>query len=584
MSSKMFDNQPKTTSQGAILPGNQPQIPNNNERKRVYYIEQIYDPDIHDPADINVKYLVPDETEFVIDMTNHKFWEVAHVDRYGTWKTTYKPWDLFDTVGENEYDLFPKHEYGFLQGELALCIDYSVRPPVARVDSNAVAPDAAYAILYKGNLIGDKGAVISARYSGVDLIDEMIQVSPVVYDNLENRTVMGADTFSVNVNENEMPNGSRATLVYYDQAGRPIPPTYSVVTQHCGYLRDHQLGKRYVKSIELISPWFTNSGSPKTMFIAINLALSTVEFRAKVHYSDGSSSEELPVNTYNGNSGFTLTGINQYKPTVPGQRSNALVLTYAFKEHEQAYIVQPGAPRHMSERYAIVATPAEGAYSPRIYSYPYWDPAAGWRLRHFITDLDRRYCRDVTPMVTLNEASPAFDGRKYGEEQNMVFRLDMRDVNPANEPWAFTQPCGITLYNDAISEGRKWDVRHSYGNPPFSALSLEYVPQPGGGSIGKFAGPLNLNEFLQQGYYAFEPMKDPRSEVNAPVPTHIDIVRLNNTAKLSVPVSEFKSLPLSEMSLVHGEGIMIRWIRKEANGNELQLGVSAAVCKQVSNI
>lgn len=579
----MFDRTPKSTSATGVFPGNQPQVPNSPERKDMWYMSQIFNPDIHNVEDMS-KYIVPTEGELVFDVEEHLIYEVTHVDRYGTWKTTFKIWEITDIAGDNEYDLFPKHEYGFLQGELALCIDYSVRPPVARVDSNCVAPDAAYAILYKGNVVGDKGTVISARYAGTDLIDEMIQVSPVVYDNLENRTVMGADSFSVNVNEHEMPNGSRGALVYYDQAGRPIPPIYSVVTQHCGYLRDHQLGKRYVKSIELLSPWFTNSGNPRTMFVPINLALTAVEFRARVHHSDGTSSDELPVNTYNGNSGFSLAGINQFKPTVPGQTSDALVLTYAFKEHEQAYIVQPGAPRHISEQYTIVATPAEGAYSPRIYTYPYWDPAAGWRLKHYLTDLDRRYCRDVTSFVKLNDSSPAFDGRRYGSEQNLNFVLNMRDVSANFKPWTFTQDTSITLYNDATAEGRKWDVRHSYGKPPFTALSLEYVPQSGGGSLGKFAGPTSVQQFLDQAYYAFEPMKDPRSEVNPPVPTHFDIVRTNNTAKLGIPIGDFGNLPLVDMALINGEGVYLRWVRREANGNELQLGVSAGVCKQVPAI
>lgn len=576
----MFDNNPRTPVKSGVFPGNTPQIPNAAERKVVRYLDEIFDPDIHNPDDI-AKYVIPQEGEIVVDVVNKRFLEVSHVDKHGTWKSTFVPWEIVAEEGDSEYQLFPKHEYGFLQGELALFIDYTVRPPVARVDANAVAPDAAYAILYKGNNIGEAGQVISAQYAGVELINEKIPVSPVVYDNLENKTIMGADSFSVNVNEADMPNGTRATLVYFDVNNRPIPPTYSLATQHCGYLRDHQLTKRYVKSIELISPWFTNSSTPNTLYIPINLALKTVEFRAKVHYSDGTSSEELPVNSYNGNNGFTLNGLNQYKPTTPGQTSNALVLSYAFKESEQAYIVQAGAPRHISERFTIVATPAEGAYSPRIYSYPYWDVNSGWKLKHYLTDLERKYCRDVTAMVTLNEASPAFDGRKYGEEQNLIFNLNMRDVAANYEPWSFVQETSITLYNDATAEGRKWDVRHSYGKPPFVSMTVEFAPQTGGTVKARFANIATVDEFVAKGYLAFEPLLDPRTEVNAPNPTHFDILRTNNTSRTGIPIGEFNKLPIDSLSLVHGEGVYIRWVHREPNGNELQLGVSAAVCKRV---
>lgn len=577
----MFKTTPNATGfQGGMVPGNTPNVGNNDGRKAIHYLEQIFDPDVHPILDIG-KYIVPEEGELAFDVPNNMILEVAHVDRHATWKTTFKPWSLVSGDNGQDYDLFPKHEYGFLQGELALMIDYSVRPPVARVDANAVAPNAAFGHVYFGDVIVNTN-IISARYSGMDLIDNMVPVSPVVLDNVENLTIMGADTFSVQKSEAEMPNGTRCSLVYKDQTGMVIPPIYPLVVQHCAHLRDHKLGVKYVKSIELISPWFTNTTQPKTLFIPINVALKSVEFRARVHYSDGSSSDPVPVNTFNGNNGFKMGGLDQWKPTVPGQSSNALVLTYAFSEHEQAYMAQTGAPRHMSEVYTILATPSEGTYSPRIYTYPYWDVKAGWKLRHYLTDLDRKYCRDVTDVVTLNESSPAFDGRKYGEEQNLIFNLNMRDVSNSYEPWAFVQHTTITLYNDAIGEGRKWDVRHSYGRPAFSAMSIEFVPQVGGGVKSKFAGITDTADFLAKGYWAFEPMYDPRSEIKAPTPTHFDVLRTNNSARTGVPVGDWNNLPIDAFSLANGEGLYIRWVRKEPDGNELQLGVSAVVSKQVS--
>ncbi|QDH47035.1 virion structural protein [Aeromonas phage LAh10] len=577
----MFSNAPKATSNdGGVVPGNKPSIGNNDGRKAVHYIEQIFDPDIH-PIELMSKYIVPEEGELVVDMPNHVFYEVEHVDRHATWKTTLGPWNPIPEASGNDYTLFPKHEYGFLQGEMALMIDYSVRPPVARVDANCVAPNAAYAHLYNGDVFQDTD-IISATYSGVDFIDNKIPVSPVVLDNFENLTIMGANTFSVQRSDKELPNGSRCSLIFKDQAGRPIPPIYPLAVQHCSHLRDHELGTRYVKSIELISPWFTNTSNPKTLFIRINVLLKTVEFRARVHYSDGTSSDPVPVNTFNGNNGFKLLGLDQWKPTVPGQSSDSLVLTYAFAEHEQAYMAQPGQPRHMSEKYTIVAVPGEGTYTPRIYSYPYWDNMNGWKLKHFLTDLDRKYCRDVTDIVTLNESSPAFDGRKYGEEQNLIFNLNMRDVSASYEPWSFMQHTSPTLYNDATAEGRKWDVRHSRGKPPFVSMTVEYIAQAGGGVKAKFAGIANDKEFLDKGYWAFDPLMDPLTEIKAPTPTHFDLVRVNGSVRTGIPIAGWKELPIDAFSLTPGEGLFIRWVRRESDGNELQLGVSAAVSKKVS--
>lgn len=565
---------------GSIVPGNEPQVPNMSDRKQVRYLDQIYDPDIHLVQDM-AKYIIPQESELVHDTDNHRILIVKHVDKNATWKTTFENYWLLPEETNDDYDLFPRHEFGFLQGELALAIDFSVRPPVARVDSNATSSDASYAILYKGALINEKGEVLSASYSGQDYINEKISVSPVIFDNLENRTVVGCNSFSVTQNEAALPNGTRCTLVYYDVAGRPIPPTYPVVVQHCAYLRDHQLDRRYVKSIELLAPWFTNSTRPRTMFVPINLPLKSIEFRAVVHYNDGSS-EEWPVNSFNGGSGFTLHGTDQYKPTTPNQVSDALVLTYVFKEHEQAIIAQPGSPNHISESYEIVATPSQGAYSPRVYTYPYWDGVVGWKLKHWLTDLDRKYCRDVTDQVTLNEASPVFEGLKYGEEQPLIFNLNMRDVSAIYEPWAFVQHTTITLYNPPTSPGRKWDVRHSYSRPPFQNLTVEFIQSVNGSIQAKFSKFATVDEFLEKAYLSFEPMFDPRSEIKPPMPTHFDLVRVDGTARTGITVAQQNDLPISDLGLADSETLYIRWTRRDGTGNEIQLGVSATICKKVA--
>lgn len=582
----MFDGLP--TSPGdtsGVVPGNDVGVRNEGDLKRVLYLDQIFDPDVH-PIKEMARYVVPLEGEIIVDVAAQRLLKVSHVDKFNTWKSTFVNFFLLPEKETSDYTLFPQHEYGFLSGELALMIDFTSRPSVAAVDANATAPGAAYAMLYKGALIGNVTGdantpeVISASYAGQDFINNRITVSPVVFDNLENVTVMGCNRFSVTKNEAELPNGTRCTLVYYDQAGRPIPPTYPVVVQNCGYMRDHQLDKRYVTGIELVAPWFTNSTKPNTMFVPINLPLTSVEFRALVRYSNGDV-EEHPVNSYNGDNGFRLDGVSQYKPTTPGQISEDLVLSYFFSESEQASIVQAGAPRHMSEVYEIVATPAEGAYSPRIYSYPYWDVAVGWRLKHFLTDLDRKYCRDVTDKVTLNEASPVFNGQLYGQEQPLIFNLNLYDVSAIYQPWTFTQHTTITLYNPATAPGRKWDVRHSYSRPAFSSLKLAFRNDMGLGLLASFTAA-DQAEFLQKAYWAFEPIFDPRQEVKAPDPTHFDLVRLDGTARTAIPVAAFNQLPISDMTLTTGEGVYIRWTRRDDSGNELQLGVSAAVCEEVN--
>jgi hypothetical protein len=113
-------------------------------------------------------------------------------------------------------------------------------------------------------------------------------------------------------------------------------------------------------------------------------------------------------------------------------------------------------------------------------------------------------------------------------------------------------------------------------------MNLEFWTEVGGVTKSRFGDVTDEASFLDKGYWAFEPMLDPRAEVKAPAATHFDIVRVDGTARTAIPIGEWGNLPIGNMALNNGEGIYIRWTRRDATGSELQLGVSAAVCKKIT--
>lgn len=599
--SSIFDGLPKPATAGIVVPGNNPWRKNELYHRRTWYIDALYDPDIHSEEDLIIgKYIVPYELELIRDTKNKVTYIVTHVDT-GNWKSTLVLYSENNTGGnpntDPEYPLFPVTEAGLLNGELPLMIDYSTVPPVARASVMATNVNPAYAILYLGSIIDPDvgGKIISAIYSGNELTDNRIPVIPITPEgwNVENEVIKCTSSFSVLLPKETLKNGTRCTLVYYDQNGYPLPDTYTLRVQHSQYLRDHNLAQRYVKSIELLSPWFTNSSTPSTLYIPINLPLKQVVFYGKINYSDGTS-EVQPVNSYDGISGFTIHGVDKYKPTVPNQKGR-LVLTYQYKPNEYAYIAQPGQPSHTSIEYFMVSTKPDGAYGPRLYSYPYWNPSSGWLLKHYLTDLTRRFTTDVTEYVKLNQTSPAFQGRAYGVEQDLAFNLTLGDVSPAYENWTFVQHVGITLYNDGTSANRKWETRHSYTSPWFENLEILYVPDTKGGQKAKFNTKYNpehilpdhvqrsLDEFLKQAYYGFDPMYDTLLEEKPIRPTHMRLIRQNNTS-ITFPIESYKDLVFSDMTLINAETFYISWVERDSKGEEKELGVSAAITRKVSSL
>lgn len=583
-STNIFDNYPKPASVGTVVPGNAPSRPNEYSFYRDWYIQQIYDPDLHDVEDIWSKYVVPYEGELVKDTKNKKLYIVSNVD-VSTYKATLVPFSYENTEGENDdYPLFPKHEYGMLQGELPLLLDYSVSPPVATVTNVAYVANASYALLYEGSTILDGQKPISATYANQDYVTDKITVKTVMPAgwNVENDVLKCTDVFSVILPKETLKNGTRCTLVYYDENKNPIAPTYSLMVQHSEYLRDHRLSRKFIKNIELLSPWFTNTTDPNTLYIPVNIPLISVEFRAQVHYSDGTTDVQA-VNGYDGISGFTLHGINRFKPTSPNQKGS-LVLTYFFKEGEEAYLTQPGEPNHISEIYTIVGVASDGAYSPRIYTYPYWDTKSGWKLKHYLSDLTRQFVTDVTSYVRLNQRSPAFSGNAYGVEQTLTFNLTLSDVNPIYENWTFTQDCNVTLYNEGTSTLRKWGVRGSTKEAEFENLEVLYVPNTSGGQKAKFNGTFSTTaDFLKRAYTAINPPIDPMREEKAYTPTHMTIYRLNGSY-VTVTVDTYNNLGLTDWTVVNAEPFFIAWVYRDATGKELQLGVSGAITRKVSSL
>lgn len=578
-STNIFDNYPNPASVGSVVPGNAPSRPNEYSFKRTWYIDQIYDPDIHDVSDVWKKYVVPYEGEIVYDVPNKKRYVVSYVD-VSTWKSTLVPFEFESTEGATEdYPLFPKHEYGMLQGELPLLVDYSVNPPMASVTNIAFVANPSYALLFEGSTILEGQQPISAVYANQDYVTDKIPVKTVMPAgfNVENDVLKCTDLFSVILPKESMKNGKRCTLVYYDENRNPIAPTYSLMVQHCEYLRDKRLARRFIKSIELLSPWFTNSTTPNTLYIPVNLPLVSVEFRAKIYYSDGTTDVQA-VNGYDGTSGFTLHGVNRYKPTSPNQKGT-LVLSYFFADGEEAYLVQPGTPNHISEEYTLLAVPSDGAYNPRLYTYPYWDPTSGYKLKHYLSDLTRKFITDVTDYVRINQTSPAFSGKAYGVEQAMIFNLTLSDVAATYSNWTFTQACTITLYNEGTSRLRKWGVITSSTVPEFQNLEVTFVPQSNGSQTAKFDGDYaDTSAFLDRGYYAINPPIDPLREEKPYVPTHMTFYR-ESGQYITLPIDSYSNLTFTDWTLKNAETLFIAWVYRDDAGSELQLGMSAAITR-----
>lgn len=561
----MFDKKPITAGERNAAAFNLQDV-NNGIRGAFYYIDQIYDPDKHSPDDIE-KYIVPRVGCLVFDVPNGIIYKVNSVAE--NLKSTLERWYVQSSADSNVSDSI--HIFGqpggFNQGERVLAVDYSVLPNKAVIDKRILCPDADYALLYLGSVFGDEQKIISATYANRnEMTSKRINLTLAAIDNRLNRTIKTTEPFSVTMSQEELPPGSRTTLAFYKEDGTLLPPTYILGTQHTAYLRDHNIGTRFVTTIELLTPWFTDSNQTDLLLVPINFPIKQVVFRAKVNYSNGDS-EVLPVD----GTRFKLFGIEQFKPTSVGDTTGELVLVYTLSEGEQVFLAKPGAPKSISKTYLVQASLPEGCYTPKIYTYPVPKPSSGYGLKHFLYTLDRNEVVDVTEVVKLNNQSPAFDPTGYGYVQRLIFNLRLSDANPIYADWTVAQTTAITLKVGPTDDGAKWNVNYN------NTVTMEgYTSEPAviyDNTINLNHGKLETQQaWLDKLYKPVMPLYQPEMEL-LPQPTHFEIWDVDGE-HWRFPLDRWNFNNTITKAYANGDTLFIRWIKANGDGSEQQLAMT----------
>jgi hypothetical protein len=568
----MFSDTPSTSAERAVAATNLA-VANVGERFQPFmlHLQDIYDPDIH-PVDDIKRYVVPKEDWLVFNVPGGVILRVAHVDTEATNKSTLVPWAMIngDASQTTEQDWIFGLKGGPMIGEALLSIDYTQRPNVAKIDSTIMRPGAAYAKVFKGN------AAIESLNIGVQYNSNLVITSkqvPVKLAEIIDRTnvsIMTTGSFSVTENEEALPNGERCYLAFYDEGDNFIPPAALLRVQHSSYMKDHQLGTKYLESVELLSPWFTNTMDPKLLVVPINVVIPAVELRAIAHYSDGSSSVPSPVNA----PPWNLIGLSEYRPTYPGN-GGELVLTRKLLDNEQHAVAEPGNPDFKKQIYRIEAGAVKGAWSPKLYTFPVWDPAiSGYSLRHWLYDLDRKYVIDVTQFVTFNQQSQPWRPTAYGVSQSLVFNLNLRDVSILNASITFFQYTTIILRAPISGTGKRWEVSFAPTTPFFGGMFAQVTNAGVNTRFNVKNGFANQKAWLEGMYRAVSPSYNRWDEEKAPEPTHFYLTHPTDGRKWLFSIALWDQDNGMPIELQHGQTWVLQWVNRSSAGVELQLAAS----------
>lgn len=490
--------------------------------------------------------------------------EETYPHRYTTepWEAPRKPEDVAGM------DLLRGSGPGYRSESYRLLVDDSQVPARAAIKGSVYvnALDASYAVLFRGNDTSDKSAVISKFYDdAMVLLGENIPLELVAMPDHQNYGVKTVKPFHIT---HSLTEREEVTLVFYGANNRKLSEANLLVNK-TGFIRGIEAGQRYISDIELITPW-RDVNDPNRLVFPVNITLSSITMFARAIYSDGSKSKNLPID----GTKVRLDGLDSYLPTNTGDPVN-LVLSYQLGPNENAYGTI-GLARNYTKVYRAVTGPVQGAYSVRLFGFPCWNRDIGsYELHWYLLNLDRDQWYRCDEHIEQAQNSAAFDGRRYGEVQDLTFVVDLNKIDRRFASYRHEQKLRVSLARAYDQNEELWEVFQYAGQVPGygKGLRAEFTNISGSNYTVRLASGLaSLSDWLRVAYYAVQPIINPEVEVVPPEPTHFVLSTGLVTQEYSLDAWNTDLISIVEVR--PGENVYLHWIRRDGN-TDLQLGVSA---------
>lgn len=455
-------------------------------------------------------------------------------------------------------------------------IDYSLVPPVARIDASLRIPgtEAHHVVLFKGEDVTTQlGIPVSLFYHRDN--PNPSQSIPLLIStpapDANNPAIKVAEVFYVT---EDLPHGSIVTAVIYNDTNVPLETIRLVVHRTEDVRRDNTLS-RYITGIRLLSP-FSRSDNPRVIEIPINATLADVPMEGEVRYSDGEV-VTMPL----GGSKFRLVGTDNYVSTSLGART-AIHLEYHLGKNERYIRNNNSVAGIIDEPYIFLSVRGNGlddaasnAYAAKLYGYPRWLPGSlVYTMEYFMTLNDGVYY-PVTALVRPSSQGAQFNGANLGITQNFIVTINLNTVDNALRNYTHVQVMSVNLarrgdesmiplwtvaYQDSINRyGEGLYLRGASQNQDNTAWSCYYV-QPGTPKA----------DFLERSYYRSRPLYDPAILDEPEVPTHMVISRFNSANPVEVSLATEYGNPIAMSGLlVPGELMIIKFIKRSVSGDKV---------------
>lgn len=516
---------------------------------------------------------VPNPNDKVFDWTQGYF-RVQDVD-YTTCLSTLVPWDGgVNTGGIDLQDELLGSSMGETREQYRIYAKPGTLPIQASVDAclRIYQANASHIKVFKGTNIGEDGLVISAvlNTSGIP-VSENVGLDLCASIDGTSYAIRTPKEF---VLTEAVQDGDVVTVVVYSATGLAIG-IYKHIVINTDFIRSIDSTRRYVVSVDLISPWLSDTESD-TLLYPVNLPIQSGSLQAEIRYNDGTSTI-LPVDGET----VELQGMSAYIATSAGQVAN-LQLVYHLATNEVA--VGGGSvpgDRWISKPYRVRTVAEQGLFSAKLFAIPYWAGTA-WALDWYLYTLARDAVYKVTPYVNDGYGAVPFDGTNYLTRQTLVKTLNLQDIGLGLPYYQHAQTLFLRLHAAGSNATVTTYTELEYMDGVIVGTGMKAI-RAADGSSGNYTLDISVGatsgaEWLNKLYYDTKPLYNAPAEVAPPTPTHFRL-KIGTAFSRDISVNDYDVIQTGITTApAQGSAVRLEFYR-DISGTITELGIASLVVK-----
>lgn len=548
-------------------------------RFSVWHIREIY------TGPTGTGIFVPNVDDMVMDW-NSGVYRVAAVDHYRT-NLSYLVKVNLNALGGgiDDGDIAVVTGPGANSNSFRVYINTEVTPHTMAIDSRVIWNGAAnaYVKVFKGTDTSETtGVVISAMVStNGNITSENIPLVTVVVPSGTNVT---QKTPNVAWSSETLMTGDIVTIVTYTAAG-VVTSRDKFVVENTNYVRSINQAAKYVTNIELISPFLSRTDN-RLIECPINMLVQSMNFAAKVTYSDNTSS----IANIDGNK-WQLAGLRMFVATQIGKMDN-ITLIYKLASNELAFDSTAALPdRTIIREYRIRTVDIDTYYSIKLFAVPVWNSGTNrYTLNWYLYNLERSDIIDVTAQVEYSTTSPQFVGNQYNSTQNLQVAFNMQSLGQNYSYFRHVQNVAITLLTPATTVGAtqfyqiSYGEDTTYGGPNVRGLYSSDELNAGKLKLNVSCGKTDSATWITDIYRNLEPLYYNTNEIMAPAPTHAKLIIGTGVSawQREIPINEIiNPVRNINVSITRGTLLRLELFYRDEDGDH-QLAVAPLIATSMS--